>query len=90
MGNNNLSQSNQTSGAGPPILPPHLLQVILNNPNVNFGEPTLLPQPNHVMLNHLYALSIKVFKHKNSRLLFDKYFKFKSNLILKSYTNIIY
>jgi 5'-AMP-activated protein kinase regulatory beta subunit len=56
---NNLSQSHQTSGAGPPILPPHLLQVILNNPNVNFGEPTLLPQPNHVMLNHLYALSIK-------------------------------
>ncbi|XP_054154253.1 5'-AMP-activated protein kinase subunit beta-1-like isoform X1 [Oppia nitens] len=49
----------QMSGAGPPILPPHLLQVILNNPNVNFCEPTLLPQPNHVMLNHLYALSIK-------------------------------
>lgn len=46
------------SGSGPPILPPHLLQVILNNPNVS-GEPTLLPQPNHVMLNHLYALSIK-------------------------------
>lgn len=46
--------------SGPPILPPHLLQVILNNPAVNFGEPTLLPQPNHVMLNHLYALSIKV------------------------------
>ncbi len=23
-------------------------------------EPTLLPEPNHVMLNHLYALSIKV------------------------------
>ncbi len=67
---NNLSQSHQTSGAGPPILPPHLLQVILNNPNVNFGEPTLLPQPNHVMLNHLYALSIKVF-NKNSKLLLD-------------------
>lgn len=52
-------QSNQT-GAGPPILPPHLLQVILNNPN--YGDSTLLPQPNHVMLNHLYALSIKVSK----------------------------
>lgn len=27
-------------------------------------EPTLLPEPNHVMLNHLYALSIKVrFTH---------------------------
>ena len=23
-------------------------------------EPSLLPEPNHVMLNHLYALSIKV------------------------------
>ncbi len=44
----------------PPFLPPHLLQVILNNPSTNFCEPTLLPQPNHVMLNHLYALSIKV------------------------------
>lgn len=49
-----------SNNQGPPILPPHLLQVILNNPSVNFGEPTLLPQPNHVMLNHLYALSIKV------------------------------
>lgn len=47
------------SSSGPPILPPHLLQVILNNPNVNYGDSTLLPQPNHVMLNHLYALSIK-------------------------------
>lgn len=54
------SSGNQVSTAGPPILPPHLLQVILNNPSVSFGEPTLLPQPNHVMLNHLYALSIKV------------------------------
>lgn len=50
-----------SSNAGPPILPPHLLQAILNK-NTNFGEPILLPQPNHVMLNHLYALSIKV-KH---------------------------
>lgn len=32
----------------------------MNNPTISFGEPTLLPQPNHVMLNHLYALSIKV------------------------------
>ena len=38
------------------------------NSNINFSifqdtplscEPTLLPEPNHVMLNHLYALSIK-------------------------------
>lgn len=52
--------SGNVPSSGPPFLPPHLLQVILNNPSTNFGEPTLLPQPNHVMLNHLYALSIKV------------------------------
>lgn len=45
--------------SGPPILPPHLLQVILNKDTPLFCEPTLLPEPNHVMLNHLYALSIK-------------------------------
>ncbi|XP_058792152.1 5'-AMP-activated protein kinase subunit beta-2 isoform X2 [Phymastichus coffea] len=44
---------------GPPILPPHLLQVILNKDTSLSCEPTLLPEPNHVMLNHLYALSIK-------------------------------
>jgi len=44
---------------GPPILPPHLLQVILNKDTPLSCEPTLLPSPNHVMLNHLYALSIK-------------------------------
>ncbi|XP_075224803.1 5'-AMP-activated protein kinase subunit beta-1 [Lycorma delicatula] len=45
--------------SGPPILPPHLLQVILNKDTPLSCEPTLLPEPNHVMLNHLYALSIK-------------------------------
>ena len=45
--------------SGPPILPPHLLQVILNKDIPAHCEPTLLPEPNHVMLNHLYALSIK-------------------------------
>lgn len=45
--------------SGPPILPPHLLQVILNKDVAMSSEPTLLPEPNHVMLNHLYALSIK-------------------------------
>ncbi|KAG5875358.1 hypothetical protein JTB14_027679 [Gonioctena quinquepunctata] len=44
---------------GPPILPPHLLQVILNKDTPLSCEPTLLPEPIHVMLNHLYALSIK-------------------------------
>lgn len=43
----------------PPILPAHLLQVILNKEIPQHCEPSLLPEPNHVMLNHLYALSIK-------------------------------
>ncbi|XP_018902990.1 5'-AMP-activated protein kinase subunit beta-1 isoform X2 [Bemisia tabaci] len=48
-----------TKQSGVPILPPHLLQVILNKDTPLSCEPTLLPEPNHVMLNHLYALSIK-------------------------------
>lgn len=47
------------SSTGPPVLPPHLMQVILNRDIPVTYEPTLLPEPNHVMLNHLYALSIK-------------------------------
>jgi len=43
----------------PPALPPHLLEVMLNKEVSASLEPTLLPAPNHVMLNHLYALSIK-------------------------------
>ncbi|KAI3375009.1 hypothetical protein L3Q82_021537 [Scortum barcoo] len=46
---------------GPPILPPHLLQVILNKDTNISCDPALLPEPNHVMLNHLYALSIKKY-----------------------------
>ncbi|CAD6187278.1 unnamed protein product [Caenorhabditis auriculariae] len=45
--------------AAPPILPPHLLQVILNKDTPVTCDPNVLPEPNHVMLNHLYALSIK-------------------------------
>ncbi|CAI4221542.1 unnamed protein product [Auanema sp. JU1783] len=43
----------------PPVLPPHLLQVILNKDTPMTCDPNVLPEPNHVMLNHLYALSIK-------------------------------
>ncbi|XP_028853093.1 5'-AMP-activated protein kinase subunit beta-1b isoform X2 [Denticeps clupeoides] len=43
----------------PPVLPPHLLQVLLNKDTGVSCDPALLPEPNHVMLNHLYALSIK-------------------------------
>nr|ACO14915.1 5-AMP-activated protein kinase subunit beta-2 [Caligus clemensi] len=53
------SYLNQGPRSGPPILPPHLLQVLLNKDTPLSFEPTLLPEPNHVMINHLYALSIK-------------------------------
>uniref|UniRef100_A0A1I8HWE1 5'-AMP-activated protein kinase subunit beta-1 n=1 Tax=Macrostomum lignano TaxID=282301 RepID=A0A1I8HWE1_9PLAT len=43
----------------PPVLPQQLLQVILNRPTDSRYDPNLLPEPDHVMLNHLYALSIK-------------------------------
>ncbi|KRX47113.1 5'-AMP-activated protein kinase subunit beta-2 [Trichinella murrelli] len=43
----------------PPVLPPHLLQVILNKDTPVSCDPNVLPEPNHVMLHHLYALSIK-------------------------------
>lgn len=55
----NGSETSRSQSTGPPILPPHLLQVILNKDTPLSCEPTLLPEPNHVMLNHLYALSIK-------------------------------
>ena len=44
----------------PPSLPPHLLNVILNKDGIDMNEPSLLQEPHHVSLNHLYALSIKV------------------------------
>ena len=50
-----------THSSVPPVLPPHLLHVILNKDVVDHNDPSLLPEPNHVSLNHLYALSIKVF-----------------------------
>lgn len=43
----------------PPALPPHLLNVILNKDAIDMNEPSLLQEPHHVSLNHLYALSIK-------------------------------
>nr|AER10554.1 AMP-activated protein kinase beta subunit [Echinococcus multilocularis] len=48
-----------TKSSKPPLLPPQLLQVILNRDTNAQCDPNLLPQPNHVMLNHMYALSIK-------------------------------
>lgn len=43
----------------PPALPPHLLNVNLNKGVLNVNEPSLLQKPDHVSINHLYALSIK-------------------------------
>lgn len=43
----------------PPYLPPQLLNIVLNKDTATKCEPSLLPEPNHVMLKHLYALSIR-------------------------------
>lgn len=47
-----------TSGL-PPHLPSLLQQTVLNQDPVSDEHPALLPKPNHVVLNHLFALSIK-------------------------------
>lgn len=50
----------EDSTVHPPTLPPHLLNKVLLNQDVDLTcEPSLLPEPQHVMLNHMYALSIK-------------------------------
>lgn len=47
----------------PPLLPPHLERVLLNvshkNEDPSKEDPMILPVPNHVVLNHLYTLSIR-------------------------------
>ncbi|KAG2219981.1 hypothetical protein INT45_001880 [Circinella minor] len=43
----------------PPSLPPHLEKVLLNSQNLSDEDNSVLPEPNHVTLNHLYASSIK-------------------------------
>ncbi|KAG0020870.1 galactose metabolism- protein [Entomortierella chlamydospora] len=50
--------ANSISNDPPPALPPHLEKVILNNvPSKE--DNSVLPVPNHVVLNHLYACSVK-------------------------------
>jgi len=44
--------------AAPPSLPPHLRRALLNT-TPSTEDPTLLPLPHHVMLNHLYSLPRK-------------------------------
>ncbi|KAI8080818.1 uncharacterized protein B0P05DRAFT_539709 [Gilbertella persicaria] len=43
----------------PPGLPPHLEKVLLNSNTVSEEDNSVLHEPNHVTLNHLYACSIK-------------------------------
>lgn len=43
----------------PPSLPPHLEKVILNTSNERKDDHSVLPHPNHVVLNHLAASSIR-------------------------------
>ncbi|CAO3600854.1 unnamed protein product [Absidia cylindrospora] len=43
----------------PPNLPPHLENVVLNSQTVSDEDSSVLPVPNHVTLNHMYACSIK-------------------------------
>lgn len=43
----------------PPTLPPHLDKVLLNSQTVSEEDNSVLHEPNHVTLNHLYACSIK-------------------------------
>ena len=47
-----------TMAESPPLLPAYLSKVILNA-QPDALDPTLLPVPNHVCLNHLYACSIR-------------------------------
>jgi 5'-AMP-activated protein kinase regulatory beta subunit len=44
---------------GPPALPVHLQKVLLNSKSISAHDPYLLPLPNHVSVNHLYACSIR-------------------------------
>ncbi|KTW27369.1 hypothetical protein T552_02348 [Pneumocystis carinii B80] len=43
----------------PPSLPPHLEKVILNSNSTMKDDQSVLPNPNHVVLNHLAASSIR-------------------------------
>ena len=53
-------KGNAVHSSVPPAVPPQLLNVNLNKRALNVNEPSLLPEPNHVSVNHMYALSIKV------------------------------
>jgi 5'-AMP-activated protein kinase, regulatory beta subunit len=59
-----IAKFGQNSGAPPspaqlrepPAIPPHLRRALLNTAPLGDRDPSLLPLPHHVMLNHFYAL----------------------------------
>jgi hypothetical protein len=69
---------NSMSLEKPPYLPPQLLNIVLNKDTMPHNEPALLPEPNHVMLKHLYALSIRVSWKKIKFYLYNDFFLFKA------------
>ncbi|OLY85474.1 5'-AMP-activated protein kinase subunit beta-2 [Smittium mucronatum] len=56
---NRSSYDSRSQRVDPPHLPPHLNNVLLNQTETNINGIRSLPPPNHVVLNHLYACSIK-------------------------------
>ncbi|KAI8898185.1 hypothetical protein BC833DRAFT_590836 [Globomyces pollinis-pini] len=52
-------RNDDVSNREPPMLPAQLQKVLLNSKAVSTHEPYLLPVPNHVSVNHLYACSIR-------------------------------
>lgn len=53
-----VSPTQRTNTRAPivPGLPPHLQRALLNTAPPSDEDPSLLPLPHHVMLNHLYIL----------------------------------
>ncbi|KAJ3173623.1 hypothetical protein HDU88_002711 [Geranomyces variabilis] len=52
-------QQNSHHPNQPPHLPPHLEKVLLNSHALSKDDRSVLPVPNHVTLNHMYACSIR-------------------------------
>ncbi|KAI8905736.1 5'-AMP-activated protein kinase beta subunit, interation domain-containing protein [Powellomyces hirtus] len=52
-------QQQQHQQQTPPHLPPHLEKVLLNSHALSKDDRSVLPVPNHVTLNHMYACSIR-------------------------------
>ncbi|KAI3729691.1 hypothetical protein L6452_18354 [Arctium lappa] len=50
---NNIYTTNEDDGRDPPVVPQHLQHTVLSYPN-NTYPAAPLPNPQHVVLNHLY------------------------------------